>query len=127
MDSTGRGCAIGRSRRPSSLRFAVQWTRPTLTSIRPTWTACHLTTSAAGMWTSKSTHFFFLLFLLADTHTHTHQSLPLKLNSSSSFLFVVCVRVSVCQQLPSHTIQKGKLFFIEATKFVHVSYRQICL
>lgn len=63
MDSTGRGCAIGRSRRPSSRRSKVQWTRPTLTSIRPTWTACHLTTSAAGMWTSKSTkHFFFFFF-----------------------------------------------------------------
>ena len=65
MDSTGRGCAIGRSRRPSSRRSKVQWTRPTLTSTRPTWTACRPTTSAAGMWTSKSTNFFS--FFLSQT------------------------------------------------------------
>jgi hypothetical protein len=34
-----------------------------LTSTHPTWTACRPTTSAAGMWTSKSTkHFLFFFF-----------------------------------------------------------------
>jgi hypothetical protein len=86
-----------------------------LTSIRPTWTACHLTTSAAGMWTSKSTHFFSSISISSSRHTHTHhhESLALKLNSSSSFVFFsfVCVCVCVSANNCRHTQFKKERYF----------------